>query len=145
MFDFWKLFRTRRGPQHYVPGQPEPEEYNDRVVELIALHRQGKLGGCVLIVGFDDYDKTSAICQTSKQLGFRCSSIKHGPSFKRRNPVIELKYDQGANLEAIIQDARRLKEGGATDLSAVGITEEAAQKLIDIFGKMSCPALAFDV
>ena len=126
----------------YIPAQREPEEYTHYVSELVALTQQNQLDCLVLIIGFDDSEKISTVLQKSKALGLQTSSVKEGPIFKQRNPVIEYRYPLDFNQDSIIQDADKLKAQGGTDLSAVGITMATALKLRDIFGQKSCPFLA---
>ena len=135
------LFRKRHKSKSYVPGQKEPKEYIEYAARFVVLQNQNQLKCIVLIVGFDDSDRISAVLQQKEQLGLRCVSAEPGPSFKQRNPVIELRYRIGTKKSAIVGDIRKLIEQGASDLSTVAIDVNTATKLKEMFGEKSCPFL----
>jgi len=128
-------------PPPYNPGQREPEEYTKWLVQFAQLSLQKQQGYLALVIGFDDLEVISNLLKKITELHLQSTSVKEGPKFEHRNPVIVCIYNLNIEQNAIVQDARKLKEQGATDLSAVGVSTETARKLIDIFGQKSCPSI----
>ena len=125
----------------YKPGQKEPKEYINCVVGFVALLNKGQLDAVVLLVGFDNKRKVQAVLGQTEELGLRCTSAKAGPRLGRRNPIIEYRYRRRVSRAALVEDARRLKKLGATDLSAINIDQATGAALRDVFGVKSCPFL----
>jgi hypothetical protein len=125
----------------YKPGQKEPKEYIDHIVEFVALLNKGQLDCVVLLVGFDNKRKVKAVVGQTEELGLKCTSAKAGPRFRKRNPIIEYRYPPRVRRSALLEDARQLRGQGATDLSAVNIDQATGAALREIFGVKSCPFL----
>jgi len=148
MLDFLrKLFRPRNPRANrdvFQPMQTEPEEYLHWLGEFVFANHEGRLRRVVLAVGFD----RSEFARVRKQvnaLGLNCTSVRAGPDFQRRNPVLVCRYSRETESGSIVTDCRKFHKIGATDISAVGITMETAQHLREIFGIGCCPVLAASV
>jgi hypothetical protein len=130
------------GSRLYVPGQEEPDEYVRWLAKPIGLSQQNKLGYIMIVAGFDDQEKISNVLKRIKETGLQSHSFEKGPDFKHRNPVIEFRYLLGVDQSAIVQDAVKLKDLGATDLSAIGVSMSVAFQLTTIFNRSCCPYIA---
>jgi hypothetical protein len=142
MVQWRNLFRSLAGSTGYIPGQREPQEYLRWVAGFVEFLRRGHLPGPVVIVGFDNLQRISTVLEGADEPRLRSSLPPQKHIFKQRNPVIVSAYSWNVSADVLVEDALKLRELGATDLSAVGVDILTAHRLREIFGKKSCPVLA---
>lgn len=125
----------------YQPGQEEPEEYIHYIGSLLKQKIDCRLDQIVVLVGFYDHEAVNEILDQIKEIDLHTDHVKVAPQFGHRNPLIELRYDDSIDQNLVEFDARALKGWGATDISAVGISQETLREFQYWYGEKSCPFL----
>jgi len=125
----------------YQPGQREPEEFIHYIANLLKQKSDNKLDQIVILVGFVDYEVVKEALEQVTEIDLHTDHVKMGPQFGDRNPLIELRYDDSIDQNLVEADARALKGWGATDISAVGISQETLREFQYWYGEKSCPLL----
>lgn len=125
----------------YQPGQKEPKEYTEYIANLFEQKSKNNLDQIVVLVGFDDAHRVDEVLEQAGEINLNTADIKRSPQFGSRNPCIELRYQETIDQGLIETDARALKGWHATDISAVGISQETLQMLHYWYGEKSCPVL----
>jgi hypothetical protein len=125
----------------YQPGQKEPKEYIEYIAKLFEQKSKNNLDQIIVLVGFDDAHRVDEVLGQAGEINLHTADIKRSPQFGSRNPCIELHYQETIDQDLIETDARALKGWHATDISAVGISQETLQMLHYWYGEKSCPFL----
>lgn len=133
--------KTEPQTRPYQPGQKEPKEYLEYIANLFEQKSKNNLDQIVVLVGFDDAHRVDEVLEQAGEINLHTADIKRSPLFGSRNPCIELRYQDTIDDDLIETDARALKGWHATDISAVGISQETLQMLHYWYGEKSCPVL----